>query len=109
MHFYVSTKDVQRRPIEGRDGSRLHDVLKDAGFYIPASCGGSMACSTCHVMLDEQTYANLPAACSDEEDVLDMLPKVTATSRLSCQIICGPSLEGAEVRVPDKVTNLLSK
>lgn len=88
---------------------RLSDALKSAGFYIPASCGGSLACSTCHVMLDAGSFSRTAPASVDEEDVLDMLPQVSATSRLSCQIHCDESMVDAEVRIPDAITNLLSK
>lgn len=88
---------------------RLSDALKSAGFYIPASCGGSLACSTCHVMLDPDSFSRAAPASVDEEDVLDMLPQVSATSRLSCQIHCDESMVDAEVRIPDAITNLLSK
>lgn len=109
MKLTVVTKNESGREIQAIDGAPLVEVLKQNNFYVPASCGGSMACSTCHVMLDADTYANLPPPSEDEEDVLDMIPQLTATSRLSCQVICRPEMDGGIVTIPNEMSNLLAK
>lgn len=107
MKLTVVTKTESGREIKLIEGSPLVEVLKHEGFYVPASCGGSMACSTCHVILDQLTYSNLPQPSADEEDVLDMIPQLTSTSRLSCQVVCCAEMDGGTVRIPDEMSNLL--
>lgn len=59
-----------------------------------------MACSTCHVIVDTEWFDRLPAACDEEEDMLDLAAGVRRTSRLSCQIVLDPSLDGLRVSIP---------
>lgn len=109
MKLTVVAKNESGREIQAVSGSPLVEVLKQHNFYVPASCGGSMACSTCHVVLDPATYASLPPPSADEEDVLDMIPHLTATSRLSCQVICHEDMDGGTVLIPNEMSNLLAK
>lgn len=109
MNIKVIAKNESAREVEIVMGSPLVEVLKKHNFYIPASCGGSMACSTCHVVLDKATYSKLPPPSADEEDVLDMIPQLTPTSRLSCQVICNTEMDGGTVLIPEEMSNLLAK
>lgn len=69
------------------------------------ACEGSLACSTCHVILDKKTYDSLEEASDEENDMLDLAYGLTSTSRLGCQIVLTPELEGAEIRIPTKNRN----
>jgi ferredoxin len=59
-----------------------------------------MSCSTCHVIVSAEDFARLPRATEEEEDMLDLAVGATRTSRLACQIILAPGLEGLTVRMP---------
>ena len=69
------------------------------------SCEGSLACSTCHVILDEKSYAKLENASDDENDMLDLAWGLTKTSRLGCQIKLMKELDGIEIKIPSKTRN----
>ena len=69
---------------------------------IDADCGGSCACATCHVYVDEKWFNKLPNKESAEEDMLDMAYELKKFSRLSCQITVEDSLDGLVVKMPSK-------
>lgn len=75
---------------------------------IEGACEASLACCTCHVYVDEAYYDRIPEPTEDEEDMLDMAPQLKPNSRLSCQIILKPELEGITVTLP-KITRTFSK
>ncbi|KQT32594.1 2Fe-2S ferredoxin [Sphingomonas sp. Leaf412] len=72
--------------IDARIGETLLDAAQRAGLPLEGTCGGDMACATCHVVIAPDDMARLPGATEEEEDLLDMLPRAVATSRLGCQI-----------------------
>tara|TARA_Y100000590_G_scaffold230863_1_gene260202 strand:- start:150 stop:470 length:321 start_codon:yes stop_codon:yes gene_type:complete len=69
---------------------------------IDADCGGSCACATCHVYVDEKWFAKLPEKQNAEQDMLDMAFEPNKFSRLSCQITVGDELDGLVVKMPSK-------
>ena len=69
---------------------------------IDADCGGSCACATCHVYVDENWYDKLPEKDNAEEDMLDTAYEPKKMSRLSCQITVEDSLDGLVVKMPSK-------
>ena len=69
---------------------------------IDADCGGSCACATCHVYVDEKWFDKLPKKESAEEDMLDMGFEPKKLSRLSCQITTTEELDGLVVKMPSK-------
>ena len=71
---------------------------------IDADCGGSMACATCHVYVEEKWLSKLPKAEDAEVDMIDMAFEPKKNSRLSCQIIINDELDGLEVTTPEKQT-----
>ena len=71
---------------------------------IDADCGGSMACATCHVYVDNEWYGKIPKAEEAEQDMIDMAFKPKKNSRLSCQIIVSDELNGLIVTTPEKQT-----
>ena len=68
---------------------------------IDADCGGSMACATCHVYVEEKWLDKLPKA-EDAEDMIDMAFEPKKNSRLSCQLIVSNELNGLIVTTPSK-------
>ena len=71
---------------------------------IDADCGGSMACATCHVYVEEKWFNKISKAEDAEIDMIDMAYEPKKNSRLSCQIIVTDELDGLEVTTPEKQT-----
>ncbi len=71
---------------------------------IDADCGGSMACATCHVYVEESWLNKLPKAEDAEQDMIDMAYKPEKNSRLSCQIVVSEEIDGLIVTTPEKQT-----
>ena len=69
---------------------------------IDADCGGSMACATCHVYVEEKWLDKLPKAEEAEVDMIDMAYEPKKNSRLSCQIIVSDELDGLKVTTPSQ-------
>jgi len=94
-------RDGDRKTVRGALGSSLMEVAHANDVELEGACEGSLACSTCHVVLPANVFASLPEACDDENDMLDLAYGLTETSRLGCQVLCarGP-LDGCEVVVP---------
>jgi 2Fe-2S ferredoxin len=81
------------------EGWRVMEIIREHGFEVGGLCGGACACATCHVEVDESWAAKLHPANDDEEAMLDAVPAVSPTSRLSCQIIFTPELDGLAVKL----------
>lgn len=85
---------------EGEAGERLLDACQRAGLPLEGTCGGAMACATCHVVIAAADADRLPPASEEEEDMLDLVPDARRTSRLACQIVLGPALDGLALSLP---------
>lgn len=70
------------------------------------ACEGSLACSTCHVILDAKSYAKLKEPTDEENDMLDLAFGLTSTSRLGCQVCLTPELEGLVAKLPSATRNM---
>ena len=81
-------------------GARLLDVAQAAGQPLEGTCGGDMACATCHVRLDPADLAHLPSASGEEEDLLDLVSGAGRTSRLACQITVPAGVDSLTVHLP---------
>jgi ferredoxin, 2Fe-2S len=81
-------------------GLTLLDVARVHDLAIEGACGGSMACATCHVVVDPAFAGRLPEPSAEEEDMLDLAAEVQPDSRLGCQVRITVALEGLTVRVP---------
>lgn len=97
------------REVEGQVGERLLDVAWRAGQPLEGACEGVMACSTCHVLVDAEDFAKLPAASEEEEDLLDLAAHAGPTSRLACQIMLIEALKRLSVRMPSGATNWMGR
>ena len=71
---------------------------------IDADCGGSMACATCHVYVEDSWLNKIPKAEDAENDMIDMAYNPKKNSRLSCQIVVSEELNGLIVTTPEKQT-----
>ena len=93
------------KTIEVENGlSVMEGAIQNEIPGIDADCGGSMACATCHVYVDNEWYGKIPKAEEAEQDMIDMAFKPKKNSRLSCQIIVSDELNGLIVTTPEKQT-----
>lgn len=78
-------------------------MIKQCCWFVlcAGACGGELACSTCHLIFDQEVYDTLPPKSDEEEDMLDLAFELTETSRLGCQINVTKEFEGIKVRIPD--------
>ncbi|WP_334150472.1 2Fe-2S iron-sulfur cluster-binding protein [Hyphomicrobium sp.] len=83
-----------------KPGLSLMEAIRNAGLPLEAACGGSLACATCHVVVSNEDYDRVGEPGEDEEDMLDQAFGVTRTSRLGCQILLSPALDGLRLRLP---------
>ena len=103
----ITYKDAQgiSKTIEVDNGlSVMEGAIQNEITGIDADCGGSMACATCHVYVDEKWFDKIPKAEDAEVDMIDMAFEPKKNSRLSCQIIVSDELDGLEVTTPEKQT-----
>ncbi|MBF0285503.1 MAG: 2Fe-2S iron-sulfur cluster binding domain-containing protein [Magnetococcales bacterium] len=91
--------------IEVHSGQTLLEACHDHNVPLEGACEGSLACSTCHVIVAPAWYHKLPPASDEEEDILDKAWGVTTTSRLGCQIEITDDLDGLEVTIPEHSIN----
>lgn len=103
----ITYKDNQgsSKTIEVESGlSVMEGAIQNEIPGIDADCGGSMACATCHVYVDDKWFEKIPKAEDAENDMIDMAFEPKKNSRLSCQIIVNDELDGLEVTTPEKQT-----
>ena len=94
-------RDGNSKTIEVEKGlSVMEGAIQNDIPGIDADCGGSMACATCHVYVDEEWYDKLPKAVEAEIDMIDMAYEPKKNSRLSCQLIISDELDGLKVTTP---------
>ena len=89
-----------RRDVAVPEGTSLLEAACRDGIEVEGACGGSMACATCHVHVEEPWPDRLPPPSPEEEDMLDFAKDLAPTSRLGCQIRMRQGLDGLTVRVP---------
>ena len=99
-------KDGSRKEVDAPPGLSVLEIAHRNHIAIEGACEGSLACSTCHVIVDADWYAKLADATEDEEDMLDLAFGLTETSRLGCQIVMSDALDGLVVRLPAGVNNM---
>lgn len=90
-------RDGSEKVIDVPVGESILEAARMHGIKISGPCGGAMACGLCCVSLDEQSFVKLPKASEAEEDLLDMVPNCSKTSRLSCQVRMTDELDGMVV------------
>ena len=101
------TPDEKRIEIEAPEGLSIMEIAHQNDIDLEGACEGSLACSTCHVIVDQEWFDKLEEASEDEEDMLDLAFGLTRTSRLGCQIIMCPELDGIVVRLPGTTRNMM--
>jgi len=96
MFVTVRMPDGTTHRLEALEGWRIMEVIRDWGIPIKAECGGACACATCHVWVGEEWVGKLVPPSAEELEMLDGAFQVDERSRLCCQIIMMPELNGLE-------------
>ena len=99
--------DGHTQTVEVPNGISVLEAAHKNSVPLEGACEGSLACSTCHVIVDAEWYGKLKAATEDEEDMLDLAFGLTHTSRLGCQIIMSDALDGIKVTLPSATRNMM--
>ena len=93
-------RDGTRKEVDAPLGLSVLEIAHRHGVDIEGACEGSLACSTCHVVVDPTWFAKLAKPTEDEEDMLDLAFDLQETSRLGCQLIMTEKLDGLVVKLP---------
>ncbi|MBL9029240.1 MAG: ferredoxin family 2Fe-2S iron-sulfur cluster binding protein [Caedimonas sp.] len=101
------TPQGERIVVEAPIGLSVLEIAHQNNIDLEGACEGSLACSTCHVIVDPEWYDTLPEAQEEEEDMLDLAFGLTHTSRLGCQIIMKEELDGLVVTLPSATRNMM--
>lgn len=99
MFINVRLPDGSMHRLEALEGWRVMEVIRDWGLPIKAECGGACACATCHVWVAKEWVNKLVPPTDEESEMLDGAFQVDESSRLSCQLIMTPDLDGLEVEL----------
>lgn len=100
-------KEGDSHTYEVADGDNLLDIAQANELEMEGACGGSCACSTCHVIVaDEGLYDQMEEPSDDENDMLDLAFGLTETSRLGCQVKMSKELDGLVVKLPSMTRNM---
>ncbi|OCT96153.1 hypothetical protein XELAEV_18013836mg [Xenopus laevis] len=93
---------------EGKVGESLLDVVLEKNLDIDGfgACEGTLACSTCHLIFEDQMFQQLEPITDEEMDMLDLAYGLTDMSRLGCQICLKKSMNGMTVKVPESVSDV---
>ncbi|KAJ2512381.1 mitochondrial matrix iron-sulfur protein [Coemansia sp. RSA 1939] len=89
----------------GEEGTNLMELAHENDVDLEGACEGACACSTCHVILEDKIYDELPEPSDEENDMLDLAFGLTDTSRLGCQVELTPDMEGMRIKLPSATRN----
>ena len=101
-------RDGTPHEVDAPIGMSVMEIAHRHNIDIEGACEGSLACSTCHVIVDAEWYELLKEAAMDEEDMLDLAFGLTKTSRLGCQIVMTEELDGLTVALPASTRNVMN-
>ena len=100
-------RDGSKREVDAPNGLSVLEIAHKHNVDIEGACEGSLACSTCHVIVEGDWFARLDTPSEDEEDMLDLAFGLERTSRLGCQIVMSDALDGLVVKLPPGSRNML--
>ena len=98
-------RDGSRREVDAPLGLSVLEIAHKHDVDVEGACEGSLACSTCHVVVDPGWFPRLAKPTEDEEDMLDLAFGLQKTSRLGCQIVMTRELDGLVVALPAGTRN----
>jgi len=97
----------EEKEVDAPIGLSVLEIAHNNDIDLEGACEGSLACSTCHVIIDDEFFDKLDEPSEDEEDMLDLAFGLTHTSRLGCQIKMSEELDGLKVRLPSATRNMM--
>ncbi|HZH28549.1 MAG TPA: ferredoxin family 2Fe-2S iron-sulfur cluster binding protein [Azospirillaceae bacterium] len=100
--------DGTKREVDAPLGLSVLEIAHRNAIDLEGACEGSLACSTCHVVVSSEWFDLLKDPSEDEEDMLDLAFGLTKTSRLGCQIIMTEELDGLTVALPSGTRNAMA-
>ncbi|EPZ33627.1 2Fe-2S ferredoxin-like protein [Rozella allomycis CSF55] len=100
------TAEGENVKVQAKEGQNLLELAHENNVDLEGACEGSLACSTCHVILEEEIYKKLPEPSDEENDMLDLAFGLTDTSRLGCQVKVSSALNGMKITVPKVTRNM---
>ena len=107
LHVAFVDQQGRRHDFEVSEGDNLLDIAQANDLEMEGACGGSCACSTCHVIVDDSEYYDkMEEPDDDENDMLDLAFGLTETSRLGCQVKMSKAMDGLVVKLPSMTRNL---
>lgn len=92
--------------VDAANGLSVLEIAHKNNIDLEGACEGSLACSTCHVIVADDWFDKLNEPEEEEEDMLDLAFGLQQTSRLGCQIIMSDDLDGLKVKVPSETRNI---
>jgi len=104
---FIAPDGTTRMEVEAPLGLSVLEIAHRNDIDLEGACEGSLACSTCHVVVDKDWYDKLGEATEEEEDMLDLAFGLTHTSRLGCQIRMTEELDGLVVALPAATRNMM--
>lgn len=93
--------DGTEKEVDAPVGLSVLEIAKRNSIDLEGACEGSLACATCHVVVDPEWYDKAGQPSEDEEDMLDLAFGLEETSRLGCQLVMSEKLDGLRVRITD--------
>ena len=99
--------DGEEIPASGEAGCTLLELAQTVGIDIEGACEGNMACSTCHLVVEDRFFDLLPTASEDEEEMLDLASGLKRTSRLGCQVEVTAEQDGMRLTIPKNSRNMM--
>jgi 2Fe-2S ferredoxin len=106
---FVSPDGKTRTEVDAPVGLSVLEIAHRNKIDLEGACEGSLACSTCHVIVESEYFGMLDSPTEEEEDMLDLAFGLTHTSRLGCQIIMSEELDGLTVTLPAATRNMQVK
>lgn len=103
---FVDSKGHEIKTVECNEGDDLLTIAHEYDIDLEGACEGSIACSTCHVILEPDAFDQLDEPGDDENDMLDLAFGLTDTSRLGCQVHVTKALDGLVVKLPSATRNM---
>ncbi|KAJ9130943.1 hypothetical protein P3X46_033907 [Hevea brasiliensis] len=99
-------KDGEEKNLNVPIGMSMLEAAHENDIELEGACEASLACSTCHVIvMDVEYYNKLEDPTDEENDMLDLAFGLTQTSRLGCQVIAKPELDGIRLAIPAATRN----
>ncbi|OCF75639.1 adrenodoxin-type ferredoxin [Kwoniella mangroviensis CBS 8886] len=103
---FKDSKGNEIKTIEGNEGDDILSLAHEYDVDLEGACEGSVACSTCHVIIDPENYDKLPEPDDEENDMLDLAFGLEDTSRLGCQVKLSKELDGMVATLPSATRNM---